>query len=130
VIVVERAWERFDEPTALWCFDHLASSLCPSWLSQRRQEWEASGASWAVYLSNWARGHGLHPSDVLHHALDQRFERVLLEGGPYSFPDRAGVGQADEQRALDAGTIRATASRYVGRLPWLGEAARARTDRS
>lgn len=38
VVVVEWAWERFDEPTARWCFARLgAASDPPGWLARRRK---------------------------------------------------------------------------------------------
>jgi len=49
LVVMEWAWERFDESTARWCFDRLADDE-PNWLHRRRDEWLTSGQSWDVYL--------------------------------------------------------------------------------
>jgi SAM-dependent methyltransferase len=116
VVVVEWAWEQVDARTAGWCFARLGRSTRPSWLTQRRDEWQASGQSWDTYLTGWASGQGLHPGDVIRCALDQRFHRLLSKDGPYYFPDLDDTTEADEQAAIDTGVIRATATRYVGRL--------------
>lgn len=46
LVVVEWAWERFDEPTAQWCFARLAPPAPgaePGWLHKHQQRWAASG---------------------------------------------------------------------------------------
>src|SRR5262245_28630527 len=58
VVVVEWAWEDFDEPTAEWAFRRLGSE--EGWLRRRRDEWRESGEPWSTFLQGWARGHGLH----------------------------------------------------------------------
>jgi hypothetical protein len=47
--------------------------------------------------------------------LDARFDRQWLGRGPYFFPDLAGVSEADEQAAIDAGEIQANRIAYAGR---------------
>jgi hypothetical protein len=49
--------------------------------------------------------------------LDERLERRLLSYGPYFFADLADTSEADEQRAIDAGRIRATRIDYVATRP-------------
>lgn len=116
VVVVEWAWERVDEPTARWCFAQLDTDAEPSWLTQRRDEWQASGRPWGAYFTGWARDQGLHRSDAIQRALDQRFHRLLSAAGPYYFSDLHDTTEADEQAAIDAGAIRPTCIKYVGTL--------------
>lgn len=117
VVVVEWAWERVDEATARWCFDRLNRNVEPGWLSRRRDEWQDTGLSWDAYFTGWATTHGLHSSEVIRRELDQRFHCRLLTDGPYCFSDLADTTEAEEQAAIDAAAIRATAIRYVGELP-------------
>ena len=117
VVVVEWAWERFDEPTARWCFERLGSDDEPGWLHHRRDEWLASGRDWLSYLHEWAHGERLHAGETLIRLLDERLERQLLTRGPYFFPDLANTTEADEQAAIAAGKIQATRIDWVGTLP-------------
>jgi SAM-dependent methyltransferase len=116
VLVVEWAWEDFDEQTAEWCFRRLPSGDDAGWLNHRRDEWLASGERWSSYLRNWAEGEGLHSSETIVGVLDERLERRLLTHGAYFFPDLAGTTEADEQDAIAAGRIRATRIDYAGRF--------------
>jgi SAM-dependent methyltransferase len=57
LVVVEWAWERFDEATARWCFDRLAPPAPgaePNWLHRHRERWAASGQPWDGYFRAWA----------------------------------------------------------------------------
>ena len=114
VVVVEWAWERFDEQTAKWCFARLGTDAEAGWLQRRRDEWLASGREWSTQLRDWARREGLHRAEALVGLLDERLERRLLNDGPYFFPDLADTSEAEEQRAIDAGRIQATRIDYVG----------------
>ena len=116
LIVVEWAWEDFDEATARWGFDRLGTSPGHGWLERHRENWLASGVSWEVYLRDWARREGLHGARTLLELFEKRFERVSLCRGPYVFADLPATDEADEQRAIDRGEIRATRVDYVGRL--------------
>jgi SAM-dependent methyltransferase len=118
IVVLEWAWERFDEPTARWCFDRLDPSPAedPGWLQRRRDGWLASGGAWDAYFEDWAREHGLNRSDRVLAGLDARFERTSCEYAPYFFADLADSSEGAEQAAIDAGEIRATGIRYAGRL--------------
>jgi SAM-dependent methyltransferase len=49
LVVVEWAWETFDEETAAWCFARLGSDDEAGWLHHRRDEWLASGLQWPSY---------------------------------------------------------------------------------
>jgi hypothetical protein len=116
VVVVEWAWERFDEATAAWCFDRLASpEEDAGWLSSRLAEWRASGRPWDAYCRSWAEGEGLHRGHDIMRELQARFDTRELRYGPYFFPDLAGISEADEQTAIDAGQIQATRIQYAGR---------------
>jgi SAM-dependent methyltransferase len=114
VVIVEWAWEKFDEQTAAWCFERLGPDDEGGWLHRRRDEWLASGREWPSYLGDWAERDRLHPGDVLLRLLDERFERQLLTHGPYFFPDLVGTTEADEQTAIDAALIQPTRIDYVG----------------
>jgi SAM-dependent methyltransferase len=114
LVVVEWAWERFDDATAQWCFARLSDQGEPGWLHRRRDDWAASGRPWEEYFPAWAGGHGLHPGQEVVRRLEARFTRRVYAEGPYFFPDLAGDAQEDEQAAIDAVQIRATGIRYVG----------------
>jgi SAM-dependent methyltransferase len=113
LVVVEWAWERFDDATARWCFDRLAHDE-PGWLHRRRDEWLTSGQSWHSYLERWARAEAMHTGEDILRSLATHFDTRLLSDGPYFFPDLDGISAADEQAAIDAGRIQANGIRYVG----------------
>ena len=116
MVVVEWARERFDDATAWWCFDRLpAPSEEHNWLRHRRDEWQASGLPWESYCRAWAAEEGLHAGEDIVAELDARFDRRFLGTGPYYVPDLAGVGEADEQAAIDTGEIQPNRIAYVGR---------------
>jgi len=166
VVVVEWAHERFDEPTARWCFarlpepgehdarlpepgEHDAPRPEPgqhhaprpepahqhahrpesgehhahasesaddhAWLHRRRADWSESGLPWDDYLRSWAQAGGVHSGQDILAALDARFDPESVTYGPYFFADLAGITEADEQAAIDAGLIQANRIRYAGR---------------
>lgn len=115
VVVVEWASERFDEPTARWCFDRLGPE--EGWLKELRDEWRASDLDWSSYLEGWLEREGLHSGETLVRLLDERLERRQLEYGPYFFADLADVTETDEQAAIDAGQVQAGRIDYVGTRP-------------
>ncbi len=117
LVVVEWAWERFDEATARWCFARLAPPAPadePGWLRQTQEQWAASGRRWDAYCQGWANEEGLHTGQAIVRRLDARFERRHCVEGPYFFADLAATTQADEQAAIDAGQIQATGIWYAG----------------
>jgi SAM-dependent methyltransferase len=116
VVVVEWAWEAFDEPTADWCFRRLGPEEQAGWLHRRRDAWLASGQPWSVYLRAWAQKEGLHAVERLLRLLDERFKCEYLRHGAYFFPDLAETSEEDERAAIEAGQIRATRVDYVGSL--------------
>jgi hypothetical protein len=118
LVVVEWAWERFDEATARWCFARLAAPVPeaePGWLQRHRDEWAASGQPWDAYWRAWATAEGLHTGQAIVRGLDARFDRQECGFGPYFFADLADTMQADEQAAIDAGKVQATGIWYAGR---------------
>jgi SAM-dependent methyltransferase len=116
LVVVEWAWEEFDEQTAAWCFDRLGPDDEAGWLHRRRDEWLASGRDWSSSVRAWAEREGLHAGETLVRLLDERFQRQLLTRGPYFFPDLADTTEADEEAAIGSGQIRATRIDWVGAL--------------
>ena len=116
LVVVEWAWERFDEATARWCFARLASPTDeaePGWLHHHRERWAASGQPWDGYLRTWAGQEGLHQGGAIVRGLDARFTRRFHAEAPYFFADLAATTEVEEQAALDAGQIRASGIRYA-----------------
>jgi SAM-dependent methyltransferase len=119
LLVLEWAWERFDEATARWCFDRLAAPSPPDepgWLQGHRDQWAASGQPWEAYCRAWATQEGLHTGQEILGRLDARFAPRFLSDGPYFFAELAATSEAEEQAAIDAGQIRATGIRYAGSL--------------
>jgi SAM-dependent methyltransferase len=120
LVVVEWAWERFDEATARWCFDRLAppaSGVEPGWLHKHQERWTASGQPWDGYLRAWAEQEGLHPGEAILRGLDAHFDRPLSVEGPYFFPDLTGTSEAEEQAGIDAGLIQAGGIRFAATRP-------------
>ena len=119
VVVVEWAWEWFDEHTARWCFarlSRLAADAEPSWLHRNHEEWLASGLPWETYCRAWATAEGLYEGGQVLAQLEARLDRRAVGYGPYFFPELAETTEADEQAAIDAGQIRAPRIRYAGGL--------------
>jgi SAM-dependent methyltransferase len=117
LIVIEWAYERFDEATARWSFDRLPDSGERGWLHSLREQRLASEQPWHSYLEDWAEREGLHSGDAISQALQARFHTRLLTHAPYFFPDLHPVSEADEQAAIDSGAIRATGIHYVATTP-------------
>lgn len=114
MIVIEWDWERFDEATARWCFEHLDPAAEDGWLSHHRERWIASGESWSDHFRAWVEEEGLHSPRTLLGALDDRFDRSVSGTGPYFFPHLADVSEEDERAAIERGSIRAGRIDYVG----------------
>jgi SAM-dependent methyltransferase len=114
LIVVEFAWELFDETTAQWCFARLPPAGS-GWLHDQRIAWTESGRPWPEYRAEWAAAERLHRGAEMLGRLDARFDRRLcVERLPYFFGDLPDVDDADEQAAIAAGLINGTGIRYVG----------------
>jgi hypothetical protein len=120
LVVMEWAWERFDEATARWCFARLtppAPGEAPGWLHKHQERWAASGQPWDAYLPAWATEEQLHRAEAIVRGLDARFHRQLHVEAPYFFADLAATSEAEEQAAIDAGLIRAGGIRYAATRP-------------
>jgi SAM-dependent methyltransferase len=113
-VVVEWAWENFDDKAAEWCFSRLGPDDEPGWLHRRHGEWRASGREWPEYFRGWAEEHGLHRGDLLVRLLDERLERRHFARGPYFFADLAHTTAVEEQAAIDAGELYPPRIDYVG----------------
>jgi len=117
LVLIEWASERFDEPTARWCFGRLGSPGPDDghgWLRHHQERWAASGQPWPDYLAGWLAEEGLHPGELVIRETGARFQRQTCEYGPYLFADLDGTSERDEQAAIDAGQIRATGIWYAG----------------
>jgi hypothetical protein len=120
LVVVEWAWERFDEATAQWSFARLASPAPgaePGWLHGHQERWAASGKPWDGYLRDWATEEGLHRAEAILRGLDARFDRRFHAESPYYFADLAETSETEEQAAIDTGQIRADGIRYAATRP-------------
>jgi SAM-dependent methyltransferase len=118
LVVVEWAWERFDAPTADWCFARLAPPAPgaePGWLHKHQQRWSASGQSWDGYLRDWASAEELHPGEQILRGLKTRFTSERAADAPYLFADLVETSETEEQAAIDAGQIQAIGIRYTAR---------------
>ena len=117
LVVVEWAHERFDEPSARWCFDRLpmVSDDEPGWLHRHRDQWKESGLPWDAYFRGWVTEERMHPGRDIVRGLQERWETVVLDDGPYFFAELDGVTPDAEQAAIDAGLVQATGIRFVGR---------------
>lgn len=116
VVVIEWAWERFDERTAQWCFERLgATDAEPGWLHRRRQSWLDSQLPWDDYLHDWATTDGVHRGSSVLAGLQARFRQTVLEYGPYYFPDLEAVTETEERAAIDAGVVQSARIVFVGR---------------
>lgn len=112
LVVLEWAHERFDEPTARWCFDRLGAT--EGWLHHQRDEWRESGQAWDEYRQAWVAAERMHAGGDIIRALGNRFDTRAAGDGPFFFAELDGVTRVDEQAAIDAGLIRATGLHYIG----------------
>lgn len=116
-VVLEWAWERFDEATAQWCFERLPpAGDDPNWLHRRHEAWLESGRPWEAALTEWAADDGLHPGHAVLAALAARLHTVTSDLGPYYFPGLAGVTEEDELAAIASGRIQANGIRFVAHI--------------
>ena len=109
LVVNDFAKERLAGPTAVWYLD-------------RRRDLAAAGdrdapASLDACLREWEEDHaGLHGYEAMRAALDARFRECFFAWVPYLHHELAEVApQAAEQALIEAGAIRATGFRYVGK---------------
>jgi hypothetical protein len=114
LIVLEWAWELFDEDSARWCFERLTDDDT-GWVRGCRDDWLASGQPWASYLDGRTRAERFHSGQDMVDALTRSFATQELEYGPYFFADLRAVSAEDEQAAIADGAVRANGITYVGR---------------
>jgi len=115
LVIVEWAWERFDEATARWCCARLPQAGGEaSWLQQLCGQWRESGMSWGTCCRSWAQAENLHSGQAILRELDARFDPGEVSYGPYFFPDLASTTEDDEQAAIDNGEIQAGRIQYSG----------------
>lgn len=120
LLVVEFAWDRFDDATARWCLDRLPSELDPDdWLhkrcavlGERLQQGQALQAT--EYFGRWAAEEGFHSSSDILDELGDRFDQRSLTWSAYLFPDLEGVTESDELDAIAAGAVQPIGFRFVG----------------
>jgi 2-polyprenyl-3-methyl-5-hydroxy-6-metoxy-1,4-benzoquinol methylase len=108
VFLDDYAKELFDRKTARWYYEHRRTIAArggpeaPTSLEECIVEWEHDDAH-------------IHSQVEMKAALDRRFRERLVASVPYLWRDLEGAASlADEQAAIDAGTIAATGFRYVG----------------
>jgi SAM-dependent methyltransferase len=126
LVVVEVAWDRFDEATAEWALERLpaaSSSEKPSWLQRRCWEWARGGGQGGTrvpaeaHFAGWASAKGFHSSRQMLDEFRRRFDECLFAWVPYLFPHLDDdTSEADESAVIEAGAINATGFRYVGTL--------------
>lgn len=117
VVVLEWGWERFDHPTARWCFERLAPpdpDTTPNWLQDHRERWARSGLSWDTYIERWATDQRLHSAATILRGLDRRFTTRRHEDMPHFFCDLTATDRAAEEAAIATGDIRASGLLYIG----------------
>ena len=81
LVVVEFAWDRFDEATVEWALERLpaaSSSEKPSWLRRCCWEWArgdqgGTRAPEEAHFPRWAHEEGFHSSRQIHGELGCRF---------------------------------------------------------
>jgi SAM-dependent methyltransferase len=110
LVVVEFAWDRFNEATAEWALERLPASSSPekpSWLQHRCWEWARGGqggtrAPAGTYFAGWESAEGMHGSRRMLDELGRRFDKCLFEWVPYLYPDLdEGTSEADESAAIE-----------------------------
>jgi SAM-dependent methyltransferase len=87
LVVVEFAWDRFNEATAEWALERLPASSSPekpSWLQHRCWEWARGGqggtrAPAGTYFAGWESAEGMHGSRRMLDELGRRFDKCLFE---------------------------------------------------
>jgi ubiquinone/menaquinone biosynthesis C-methylase UbiE len=103
LIVLDHAWERFDESTARW------------YLARRPATHRTAHESVEVCLAEWNADHAdLHTSKVLRGELDQHFTPRFFAWAPYLHGELGDSVEQEERRLIEAGEIRATGFLYVG----------------
>ena len=85
LVVVEWAWEGFDEPTARWCFDRLCPAdprAGPAGCPGTRSGGQPPASLGRVHSDPGPNRRGLHPGAKIVRGLDARFTRHVHAVGP------------------------------------------------
>ena len=82
-------------------------SVSDTTIRARRDEWIASGEPWGPYFLGWAQQHGLNSARELVRDLDERFERLACNRGPYFFVELEETSEKEELTAIETGRIQA-----------------------
>ena len=116
LVVVEWAWEQFDEAGPL-----VFHPACPTdpgkepgWLHKHQERWAASGQTWDFYLRAWATEEGCTPARTSCGSLDARFDRRFYVEAPYFFltwPTPARLRSSPPSTPARSGGIRCAARR-------------------
>lgn len=122
VVVVEFAWDRFDDRTARWCLERLPAQLDEeNWLHERcarlrERERRGDALRASDLMHRWAAEEGFHSSSSMLASLRGRFSERTFGWSPYLYPDLPEVTAEQERAAIDAGEVAPTGFRFVGRL--------------
>jgi SAM-dependent methyltransferase len=120
VVIVEFAWDRFDDDTARWCLERLPLELDQdNWLHERCVELRQRHARGeplqaSELMHRWAAEERFHSSSEMLEALRSRFSECFFEWSPYLYPDLADVSADEEAAAMEAGEIAPSGFRFVG----------------
>src|SRR5829696_5118807 len=103
LIVIEHAFDRFDEPTARW------------YLDKRRAKGRHAPRSLHACLAEWERDHaGLHSYTAMRRELDLRFTERCFAWTPTLYLELGKALEQEEQTLIEPGSIQATGFLYVG----------------
>ena len=103
LILVEHAFDRFDEPTARW------------YLEKRRAIHSGARGSLQACLAEWEADHaGLHGSTAMRRDLERRFTERWFAWTPSLYLELGEALEGEELRLIEAGSIQATGFQYVG----------------
>ena len=105
LILVEHAFDRFDEATAAWYHE------------KRQATGHHAARSPQACLAEWEADHaGLHSSTAMRQELDLRFRERWFAWTPSLYLELGMALEEEERRLIDAGAIQATGFLYVGEL--------------
>ena len=103
LIIVEHAFDRFDEPTADW------------YLEKRRAKGAHAPGSPQACLAEWEADHaGLHGYAAMRRELDLRFTERRFAWTPSLYLELGKAVEEEERMLIEAGSIQATGFEYVG----------------
>jgi SAM-dependent methyltransferase len=103
LVVVEHAFDRFDEPTARW------------YLENRRATHPSAPSSLQACLAEWETDHaGLHGYTAMRRELERRFTERWFAWTPSLYLELGKALEAEEVSLIEAGSIQATGFQYVG----------------